>query len=473
MRLVRLTTVVSVAALVVSSSRALAEPAPPHAAGGVETLEAVSSSFARIVEQVAPSVVQIFVSGYGVGQGQYEVFTKQQGTASGTVVDPDGYIVTNAHAVARATRIQVLVPGASGVPGPSSLIKPQGVKLDAELIGTDTATDLALLKIAPHNLKALKLGDSDRLRQGQVVLAFGSPLGLGNTVTMGVISALARQLRADDIPAYVQTDAPINPGNSGGPLVDSSGLVVGINTMILTQSGGSEGVGLAIPSNTVRYIADQLRANGRVRRSVIGVQVQTVSPEMAAAMKLPQAWGVIVSDLDPDGPATKVGLRIGDLILTEDGTVVEDVRRFGVNLYHHPIGASVALEILRGTEKIAIQVSTIEHPEDPGSFVDLVRPDRNLVPELDILGIDIDDKIAQVLHPLRRDNGVLVAAMSADAAPPANRFQPGDVIHAVNWTPVNSMSELRKAVAGLKDGDPVVVQIERQGLLKFVAFEID
>jgi serine protease Do len=116
---------------------------------------------------------------------------------------------------------------------------------------------------------------------------------------------------------------------------------------------------------------------------------------------------------------------------------------------------------------------TIEHPEDPGSFVDLVRPDRNLVPELDILGIDIDDKIAQVLHPLRRDNGVLVAAMSADAAPPANRFQPGDVIHAVNWTPVNSMSELRKAVAGLKDGDPVVVQIERQGLLKFVAFEID
>ena len=337
----------------------LAEPAPPHAAGGVETLEAVSSSFARIVEQVAPSVVQIFVSGYGVGQGQYEVFTKQQGTASGTVVDPDGYIVTNAHAVARATRIQVLVPGASGVPGPSSLIKPQGVKLDAELIGTDTATDLALLKIAPHNLKALKLGDSDRLRQGQVVLAFGSPLGLGNTVTMGVISALARQLRADDIPAYVQTDAPINPGNSGGPLVDSSGLVVGINTMILTQSGGSEGVGLAIPSNTVRYIADQLRANGRVRRSVIGVQVQTVSPEMAAAMKLPQAWGVIVSDLDPDGPATKVGLRIGDLILTEDGTVVEDVRRFGVNLYHHPIGASVALEILRGTEKIAIQVSTI------------------------------------------------------------------------------------------------------------------
>ncbi|MGD1148729.1 MAG: trypsin-like peptidase domain-containing protein [Thermoanaerobaculaceae bacterium] len=463
----------SVAALVASSTGTLAEHAPPPAARGAECLDAVSGSFTQIVEKVAPSVVQIFVSGYGVGQGQYEVLTKQQGTASGTVLDPDGYIVTNAHAVSRATRIQVLVPGASGLPGSRSLLKPQGVKLDAELIGSDTATDLALLKVAPHGLKALELGDSDRLRQGQIVLAFGSPLGLGNTVTMGVVSAVARQLRTDDIPAYVQTDAPINPGNSGGPLVDSSGLVVGINTMILTQSGGSEGVGLAIPSNTVRYITDQLRANGHVRRSVIGVQVQTVTPIMAAAMKLPQAWGVIVSDLDPDGSASKADVRIGDLILTEDGTVVEDVRRFGVNLYHHPIGATVALEILRGTQKVAIQVSTIEHAEDPGSFVDLVRPDKNLVPELDILGIDVDDRLAQVLHPLRRDNGVLVASMSADAAPPATRFQPGDVIHAVNWTQVNSLADLRKAVAGLKDGDPVVVQIERQGLLKFIAFEID
>ena len=473
MRNPRLTAVASVVVLVVGSVGVLADSAPPQTARGAESLDAVSSSFSQIVEQVAPSVVQIFVSGYGIGQGQFDVLTKQQGTASGTVVDPDGYIVTNAHAVSRATRIQVLVPGASGLPGPSSLVKPQGVKLDAELIGIDTSTDLALLKVAPHGLKALTLGDSDRLRQGQIVLAFGSPLGLGNTVTMGVVSAVARQLRPDDIPAYVQTDAPINPGNSGGPLVDSRGLVIGINTLILTQSGGSEGVGLAIPSNTVRYIADQLRANGHVRRSVIGVQVQTVTPVMAAAMKLPQAWGVIVSDIDPDGPATKAGLRIGDMILTEDGTVVEDVRRFGVNLYHHTVGSKVALEVLRGKEKLAIEVTTIEHAEDPGSFVDLVRPDRNLVPELDILGIDVDDRLAQMLHPLRRDNGVLVASMSADAAPPATRFQPGDVIHAVNWTPVNSLADLRKAVAGLKDGDPVVVQIERQGLLRFIALEID
>jgi serine protease Do len=439
----------------------------------VETLEAVSSSFARLVEEVAPSVVQIFVSGYGAGQGQYDVMTKQQGTASGTVVDADGYIVTNAHVVSRASRIQVLVPGVASVSVQPAVVKPQGVKLVAELIGIDTATDLALLKIPAHGLKALTLGDSDRIRQGQLVLAFGSPLGLGNTVTMGVVSAVARQLRVDDVPAYVQTDAPINPGNSGGPLVDTNGMVVGVNTLMLTQSGGSEGVGLAIPSNTVRYIASQLRANGRVRRAVVGVQVQTVTPVMAAAMKLPQPWGVIVSEIDPDGPASKAGVQVGDVILTEDGTVVEDARRFGVNLFRHPVGATVSLEILRGTEKIAIQVVTVERTEDPGSYLDLVRPDRNLVPELDVLGVDVDDTIAQMLHPLRRDNGVLVAAMSAGAAPPANRFQPGDVIHAINWTPVGSLAELRKAVAGLKDGDPVVVQIERQGMLRFVAFEID
>ncbi len=463
---------VAVAAACVAATPPAAAQAP--ASRGAGSIQAMSESFTRIVDQVAPSVVQIFVSGYGVGGGQYDVMTKQEGTASGTVIDPDGFIVTNAHAVSRAGRIQVLVPATSDDgPAPPRLVRPRSTKLDAELIGVDSQTDLAVIKVEPHGLKALKLGDSEQVRQGQVVLAFGSPLGLGNTVTMGIVSAVARQLRADDIPAYIQTDAPINPGNSGGPLVDAAGEVIGINTMILTQSGGSEGVGLAIPSNTVRYIAQQLRANGRVRRSVIGVQVQTVTPAMAAAMKLPQPWGAIVSDIDPDGPAGKAGVHIGDVVLTEDGVAVGDVRQFGVNLYRHPIGAEVALEVLRGREKLSFRVTTIERPEDSGTYVDLVRPDRNLVAELDILGLDVDARVAEMLHPLRVDSGVLVAAMSADAAPPATRFLPGDVIHAVNWTPVTNLSELRRAVSGLRDGDPVVVQIERQGLLKFVAFEID
>ena len=448
--------------------------AEPHATNGGDGLQAISASFERVAQSVAPAVVQIFVSGYGLSDGQSDILTKQRGTASGTLLDPDGYIVTNAHVVSRARRVQVLLPALpAGDPHEPSVPRPQGVKRDAEVVGIDTATDLAVLKISAHGLPALQLGDSDRLKQGELVFAFGSPLGLGDTVTMGVISAVARQLEPDDMLAYVQTDAPINPGNSGGPLVDVRGRVVGINTMIITRSGGSEGVGLAIPSNTVRYIVEQLRARGRVHRGVIGVQVQSVSPTMAAALALPQAWGVIVADMDPDGPAAKAGVQIGDVVVASDGEAVGDVRQFGINLYRHPTGATVALEILRGNAKLKVNVPVVERPEDLDTLMDMVRPEKNLVPQLDILGIDVDAKLAAAVQPLRKASGVLVAAMSADASPPADRFQPGDVIHAVNWTPVASLDELRKAVAGLKDGDPVVVQIERGGALKFVAFEID
>jgi serine protease Do len=438
------------------------------------TLEAVSTSFERIAQEVNPSVVQIFVNGYSAGPGSSGVLTKRQGTASGTILDADGLIVTNAHVVDRATRIQVLIPDhLASEGGGGALPVAGGARLEAQIVGIDTETDLAVIKVPAHGLKPLELGDSSGLRQGQLVLAFGSPLGLGNTVTMGVVSTVARQLGADEVPWYVQTDAPINPGNSGGPLVDSSGRVVGINTLILSQSGGSEGVGLAIPSNTVRYITGQLRANGRVRRAVIGVQVQTVDPTMVAALKLSRSWGVIVADLDPAGSAAKADVRVGDVILQVDGRNVADVRQFALHLYQHKIGSAAALAVMRDGRQLAIPVTVTEMPEDPTRVLDVVRPDKNLVPELDILGVDIDDKLAAALHSPHGDRGVLVAAMSADASPPADRFQSGDVIHAVNHTPVHSLDELRKAVAGMKDGDPVVVQIERQGLLSFVTFEID
>jgi serine protease Do len=437
-------------------------------------LEAVSGSFEQIVEDVNPSVVQIFVNGYAAERGTSGVLTKQQGTASGTILDADGLIVTNAHVVDRATRIQVLIPApATGEMGGPALPVADGARLDAQVVGIDTETDLAVLRVAAHGLKPLVLGDSTGLRQGQLVLAFGSPLGLGNTVTMGVVSTVARQLAADDVPWYVQTDAPINPGNSGGPLVDTGGHVVGINTLILTQGGGSEGVGLAIPSNTVRYITDQLRKNGRVRRAVIGVQLQTVDPTMAAALRLSDPWGVIVADLDPAGSAVSAGVRVGDVILKVDGRRVADVRQFALNLYRRAIGSTVRLEVMRDGGRLEIPVVVTERPEDPTQALDVVRPDKNLVPQLDILGVDIDEKLAASLHSAHGDNGVLVAAMSADASPPADRFQPGDVIRAVNRVPIHSLAELRKAVAGMKDGDPIVVQIERQGMLTFVAYELD
>jgi serine protease Do len=437
-------------------------------------LDALSASLERVVERVSPSVVEIFTSGYAIVPGARNVVSKQAGGASGIVIDPAGYVVTNAHVVQRARRIQVLLAArVEGAGSAGSRMQPRGGRIDAKLVGIDTATDLALLKIPVSDLPALAFADSDALRQGQVVLAFGSPLGLGNTVTMGVISAVARALKPDDQMVYVQTDAPINPGNSGGPLVDSAGNVVGINTMIISQSGGSEGVGLAIPSNIVSVVVDQLKASGKVRRGVIGMQAQNITPTMAAALKLPQAWGVIVSDILPGGPAARAGLQLGDVIVSTDGAVVDDVRRLGVNLYRHPVGSSVKLVLLRQGRRLELEVPVIERNDDPGRFMDRVDPVKNLVPELDLIGVDLGDATDSFLVPPRLPGGVLVAGMSADAAPPADRFQPGDIIHALNGVPVRSLADLKSAAAGLEDGDAACVQLERQGMLIFVAFEID
>jgi serine protease Do len=448
--------------------------AQPSALRRTEAIGALSESFEQIAERIAPSVVQIVSSGYNLGGGPPNMLSKQQGTASGIIIDPDGYVVTNAHVVLRARRVRVqLATRVETARGPRSILTPAGSTIDAAVVGVDSSTDLALLKIPRSGLPALSLADSDRLKQGQLVLAFGSPLGLGNTVTMGIVSAVARQLQIDDPMEYVQTDAPINPGNSGGPLVDAKGQVVGINTMIMSQSGGSEGVGLAIPSNTVRDIVGQLRAHGHVTRGVIRVQVQTVTPVMAAGFGLAQARGVIIADVDESGPAGEAGLQVGDVILSMDGKPVENVRQFGTNLYRHAIDAKVTLEVLRGSEKLTASVPVVERPDDPSRFLEMADPQRNLVGRLDILGIDIDANVASVLGRLRMRSGVLVAAMTADAASPGDRFLPGDVIHAVDRTPITSLAELRAAVADLKDGDPLVVQIERDGNLQFVAFEID
>ncbi len=452
-------------------------PTPPGPAEGPakpKALEAMSRSFERLAAEVSSSVVQIFTSGYTLASPNGEVLTKQQGTASGVVLDPEGLIVMNAHVVSGAGRITVqLVAPPDTARKDRYVPRAAGTRLQATVVGVDPATDLALLRVPAKGLRPLRLGDSDRLRQGQLVLAFGSPLGLGNTVTMGIVSAVARQLRPDEPSIYIQTDAPINPGNSGGPLVDSDGEAVGINTMILTQSGGNEGVGLAIPSNTVRPIVEQLRSHGHVHRGAIGVELQAVTPTMATALRLPQAYGVIVADVDPSGPGAKAGLQTGDVIIAADGHPVESVRQLSLNLFRHAVDATIDLDVQRDGERLTIRSAVVERPDDPTRFLEMVRPETNLVPQLELLGVDLDGPLLQALGSVRLPRGVLVAAMSAEAAPPADRFQPGDIIHAVNGVSVVSLSELRQAVKDMKDGDPVVVQIERAGVFRYLAFEID
>ena len=223
--------------------------------------------------------------------------------------------------------------------------------------------------------------------------SFGSPRGLENSVTMGTVSARARQLQSEAPMIYIQTDATINPGNSGGPLVDSQGRVVGINTLIFSRSGGSEGIGFAAPSNIVRSVFEQIRDTGRVRRGVIGVHAQTLTPALAAGLGTPRDWGASLGEVTPGPPADRVGRRPGDIVLSLDGKLMENGRQLTVNLYNKPIGGRVHLEVLRGEEELSFEVAVVERSDDPSRFVDFVDPERNLQP-LGILCLELAERVA-------------------------------------------------------------------------------
>jgi serine protease Do len=301
-------------------------------------------------------------------------------------------------------------------------------------------------------------------------MAFGNPLGLEGSVSMGIVSSTSRQIKTDDWMTYIQTDAPINPGNSGGPLVDTDGHVVGLNTFILTQSGGSEGIGFAIASNIVSDIYSQIRKDGHVHRGQLGIYAQTITPVLAKGLKLPRDWGVLVSDVAPEGPAQKAGLKIGDILTTANGQTLETVRQLELVIYHHPIDGKVKLGIMRGTETLSIEAPVIEREDDPQRFADLVNPDKNLIRRLGILAVEINEKLSAMLPDLRREYGVVVAAKLADSE---SGLQTGDVIYAVNGVPSVSVAAIRAALDQLKSGDAVVLQVERDSRLLFIGFELE
>ena len=298
-----------------------------------------------------------------------------------------------------------------------SVLRGRGRLVGAQIVGVDLETDIAVLKTNEGDLPFLELGDSDRLRPGQIVLAFGSPLGLENSVTMGIVSAVARQFEPEDPMIYIQTDASINPGNSGGPLVDAVGNVVGINTLILSQSGGNEGLGFAAPANIVRNVFEQIRTTGRVHRGEIGVAAQTVTPLMARGLGLSQEWGVILADVAPTGPAAAAGLEPGDIVLSLDGKVMENGRQLAVNIYQRRVGERVAIEILRGTEKRVYSVAVVERRENPNRFASMVHPDKNLIPELGILGIELDRELIEMFTGLKRNTTITSSAVTVDLMP--------------------------------------------------------
>jgi serine protease Do len=439
-------------------------------------LRTLGDAVLDLVEEVEPAVVQIFSTTYGAlgdAPGQV-VISKQRSTGSGVILDPNGVIVTNAHVVNNARRVQVLLPLQEAQRDDhASILKPKGELVGAQVIGMDLETDLAVLKVRRKDLPYLELADSDELRKGQWVFAFGSPMGLEASVSQGVVSATARQLRPEDPMIYIQTDAAINPGNSGGPLVNIEGKVVGINTMILTQSGGSEGLGFAAPSNIVKNIYLQIKDTGQVRRSSIGIHSQTLNPFLARGLGLKQDWGVLVGDVYPGSPAEQAGLRPGDVVLTLDGKVMENGRQMRINLYGKQPGKKVKLEILRDGKTRKLDVEVFEARGGHGQIAALANPEDNLIPRLGILGLTLDMQLAAYLPNLRSQTGVVVAAVISQVPTWGNALQPGDVLYSLNGKRVRDIDELRQVLRELKAGDAAVLHLERGGQMQYLAIELE
>jgi serine protease Do len=437
-----------------------------------DPLRSLSSQFQTLVNRVRPAVVQIVTRGYvaAVDESPTTVRTRS-GAGSGIVVDSGGYILTNAHVVGSARQLNVLLPQIADDRATASILKPAGKVMPARVVGVDRETDVAVLKIEAKGLPFLKFADSEELRQGSLVFAFGSPFGLENSVTMGVVSSVARQVRPDDPMIYIQTDASINPGNSGGPLVDADGQVVGINTFIVSQPSAGNGVGFAAPSNIVRNVYEQIRQHGRVRRGQIGVQLQTITPSLAQALELQRDWGVVIADVAPKSSAEAAGLEIKDIVLTMNGKTMENARQFGVNIYQNA-GKTITVEVQRGAEKRSIQIAVLERPQDPDRILSQVSGEKNLVARLGILAVDLNDQVTPLLSPLRKLSGIVVAGVVADIASTSDAFQPGDVIYSVNNTSVRNLDDLKAAVQSVKPG-PAAIQIERFGQLQFLVFDLE
>lgn len=444
---------------------------------GVAGLKDFSRALEQLSARTGRSVVQIFVQSYVTPDNPdqaSELLSKESSSGSGILLSADGYIVTNAHVVRGAHEVKVQLniraEREARDKGDRSFNRP----IDGKVVGIDRETDIAVVKIDRTNLPFLTFGNSDELRQGQIVLALGNPFGLDNSVTMGVVSAVSRHIKTEDPMVYIQTDAPINPGNSGGPLLDADGQVVGINTLIFSQSGGSEGVGFAIPSNIAREVYGQLKSKGHVHRAQLGIVGQTITPDMAEGLSLETDHGIVISDLEPKGPAVSAGLQTDDIITGLNGRPITSLRQLEAYIFRLAPGVTVTLRVQRGTGELNLPVVTEEQSGgELDSLADMVDPSKNVVPELGIVGLDINKEVLKLMPELRRPTGVVVAVRKTNAPYSGPLLQAGDVIYEINRQVVNGVESLRKALNHMKSGQSVVLLIERNGELMYVALQLD
>jgi len=440
-------------------------------------LQDFDEALEQVAERAMRSVVEIDVTGYRTPEhddSNSQFLQLQRSLGSGVIVDPTGYIITNNHVVDGAIRIRVILSPATTeiVPYHTSLARKQRV-YDAKLIGTNRYADLAVLKIEENNLPYISLPDElYRVRLGQSVLAIGSPEGLDHTLTKGIVSAVGRQPDLDRPMVYIQTDAPINPGNSGGPLIDRAGNLVGINTFIFTSGGGSEGLGFAIPEPIVRFAYQEIKAHGSVRRVTIGAHAQTITSDLSKGLGLPQDWGVIISDIDQRSPAETGGLRSGDIIVSVDGIPIDSLPKYTAFLYLHSAGHPMLLNVLRGSTETTVSITPVNAPQSIDSLTDLINPRTDLIAPLGIFVLDFNEALAASM-PTRSGKGVIVAGLLKGEPSTLADVQPGDIIRSINSKPVADVAALRHQLGSFKTGDAVVLEVERESVIQYVAFEME
>ncbi len=452
----------------------------PPATQPAMTSAGVRTSYAEVVSRVSPGVVTIrtesrvraprqfpfmddpFFRRFFGDQLPTQPEQRVRGLGSGVIVTADGYILTNHHVIDGAQQIKVDLKAQRTV--------------SARLVGTDAPSDLAVLKIDEAGLSALALADSDKVQVGDVVLAIGNPLGIGQTVTMGIISAKSRRtgLSNGSFEDFLQTDAPINRGNSGGALVDSNGNLIGINSQILSTTGGSIGIGFAIPSNMARDVLDQLVKNGKVRRGHLGILVQPVTEDIAESLGLNNVRGIIVSQIQPGGAADRAGMKQGDVILALNGNAVSDPNSFRNDVAATPPGRTVTLRILRGGDEQELRPTLGEFtPEERTARIDENRSSELRGRDNGTLGLAVQPltpALAQQLGMSVETQGMVVVEVDPSGPAADAGIRRGDVIEQVNQQPVRSMADLREAIA--RSGErPLLLLVNHRGTAVFVTMK--
>jgi serine protease Do len=379
---------------------------------------------------------------------------REQGLGSGVIIGTNGYILTNNHVVDGATDVKVYLHDRR--------------EFQAHVVGRDAKTDIAVLKIDADNLPAIPLGDSSKVQVGDIVFAVGDPFGVGQTVTMGIVGAVGRaNLGIEDYEDFIQTDASINPGNSGGALIDAEGELVGINTAILSRSGGSQGIGFAIPVNLARHDMNEIVAHGHVIRGWLGATIQDVSPAMAKVFGMAAPGGALIADVSPNSPATEAGLKPGDIVISMNGQPVADSTSLRLQVSESAPGTSIPMTVRRGDNTLNVTAKLRELPSDASK-----TPEAGAIGQTD-RGIQVEDltsALRQQMQLSKEASGVIVAQLDPSSMAAAAGIHEGDLIEEVDHKPVATANEFEQAMraAGSKT---ILLRVVRDGTGLYVAVE--